>query len=168
MSSCSSIDRQLEPGAKSVAKRKSKIREASASNPVSLKNGGIFSVFVSHATYDKWVAKVLCEKIASLGSSVQPWRDDRDIDGGEIIPDTIRTAIQECDEFLVLLTPESVQRQWVLVEIGAAWGQHLRIVPILYHVTAELIPAAIRLHRGYQLGDFDEYLEGLSKRIKTL
>lgn len=47
-----------------------------------------YSVFVSHATADKWLAKTLCEKIEETGAAT--FRDDRDIDGGDDIPDRIR------------------------------------------------------------------------------
>jgi hypothetical protein len=77
-----------------------------------------YVVFLSHATADKWLAKTLCEKIESVGA--QTFRDDRDIAGGDDIPDSIRDAIEQCNEIVVLLTPASVNRTWVLMEIGAA------------------------------------------------
>jgi hypothetical protein len=47
-----------------------------------------YQVFVAHATADKWLAKVVCEKIEGTGAST--FRDDRDIDGGDDIPEAIR------------------------------------------------------------------------------
>ena len=64
-----------------------------------------YQVFVSHATSDKWLAKVLCEKIEAAGAT--SFRDDRDIDGGDI-PEEIRRQIKRAQEIIVLLTPESV------------------------------------------------------------
>lgn len=75
-------------------------------------------MFVSHATADKWVARVICERIESVGAKT--FRDDRDIAGGDDIPDSIRAAIERSDEMIVLLTPASVNRPWVLMEVGAA------------------------------------------------
>ncbi|MBC8217056.1 MAG: TIR domain-containing protein, partial [Planctomycetes bacterium] len=66
---------------------------------------------MSHATADKWVAKVICEKIDATGAST--FRDDRDIDGGDDIPEEIRRQIKRSQEMVVLLTPESVGRAWV-------------------------------------------------------
>lgn len=65
-------------------------------------------VFVSHATYDKWIAKVLCEKLESVSVGAATFRDDRDIDGGSSIPEAIKGKIRQCSELLVLLTPESI------------------------------------------------------------
>jgi hypothetical protein len=94
---------------------------------------GTFQVFVSHATADKWLAMTLCEKIEATGATT--FRDDRDIKGGDSIPREIFKQIRSSKEFLVLLTPASVARPWVLIEIGAACQcRGLRIVPVFYHV----------------------------------
>ncbi|MFM9116482.1 MAG: toll/interleukin-1 receptor domain-containing protein, partial [Planctomycetota bacterium] len=80
-----------------------------------------YQVFVSHATSDKWIATSFCEKIDAIpGAST--FRDDRDIHGGDKIPQSIRAAIAESRELVVLLTPDSIRRPWVLLEVGAAWG----------------------------------------------
>ena len=67
-----------------------------------------YLVFVSHATADKWLAKTLCEKIEACGAAT--FRDDRDIQGGDDIPDEIRKKIIRANELLVLLAPGSVDR----------------------------------------------------------
>ena len=79
-----------------------------------------YQVFISHATADKWLAIVLCEKIEAAGATT--FRDDRDIDGGDDIPQRIRSEIKRSREFVVLMTPESINRPWVLLEVGAFWG----------------------------------------------
>lgn len=123
-----------------------------------------YVVFLSHATHDKWIARVLCEKIEAVG--VTTFRDDRDIEGGNAIPIAIRQAIRDADEVVVLLTPESIQRQWVLIEIAMASMAEKRIIPLLNHVDAKQIPDIIRDARGFQLNDLDDYLADLAKRIR--
>lgn len=127
--------------------------------------GKSYLIFLSHATHDKWIAKILCEKIEQAGADT--FRDDRDIQGGDSIPKTIKENMQKCDELLVLLTPESVGREWVLIEIGIAIGVERRIVPLLYHVDAEKIPAIIKDNRWFELSDVDDYLEDLRKRLSN-
>ena len=128
--------------------------------------GNSYQVFVSHATLDKWIAKTICEKIESVGATT--FRDDRDIDGGDDIPESIKTAIQRSSEFVVLITPTSWDRAWVLIEVGVAWGwpSEIRIVPILYHVETDRIPPIIKQKKAYTLNDFDDYLKELAKRVK--
>lgn len=125
---------------------------------------GVYRVFLSHATYDKWIARVLCEKIEALGATV--FRDDRDIEGGNDIPDSIREAIRAADEVVVLLTPESIQRQWVLIEIGVAFGLQRRIVPLFCHIDPESTPDIIRDARGFGIDELDRYLVDVGKRME--
>ncbi|MBU4273281.1 MAG: toll/interleukin-1 receptor domain-containing protein [Planctomycetes bacterium] len=125
-----------------------------------------YLVFVSHATADKWIAKTLCEKIEAVGAVT--FRDDRDIAGGDDIPEQIRQHIIRSNEMVVLMTPESVNRQWVLVEVGVAWGrrQNARIIAILCHVKVDNIPNIIRSKKAVPINSFDEYLKELRQRVE--
>ena len=112
-------------------------------------------VFVSHATPDKWIARVICEKVKATGATT--FRDDRDIEGGELIPREVFRQIRRSREFLVLLTPVSVTRPWVLLQTGSALSQgQVRIVPVFYHVGMGRIPAMIHQVKGFALNDFDQ------------
>jgi hypothetical protein len=122
-------------------------------------------VFVSHATADKWLATTFCEKIEATGAST--FRDDRDINGGNDIPEAIRLQIKLSRELVVLLTPESVDRPWVLLEVGAAWGRRkdYRIVPVLCHVSVDAIPDIIKGKKAFRINEFEQYLKELKKRV---
>jgi hypothetical protein len=124
-----------------------------------------YQVFVSHATADKWLAKVICEKIESLGAST--FRDDRDINGGDDIPEKIRQEIKRSQECLVLFTPVSLGRPWILLEVGAAWGWRRRIVPVLCHVEVDPIPELIKAKKVIKINDFDNYLRELLIRVEN-
>ena len=125
-----------------------------------------YQVFLSHATADKWLAKVICKKIGATGAST--FRDDRDIDGGDDIPEKIRQQIIRSREMVVLLTPESVDRLWVLFELGAAWGRrsNFRIVTILDHVGTDRIPPLIKSKKAVKINDLDQYIREISSRVK--
>lgn len=142
-----------------TAKRPSKRRKKTSKRPS-------YQVFVSHATADKWLATMFCEKIEEVGATT--FRDDRDINGGDSIPEEIRTQIQVSRELVVLLTPESVDRPWVLLEVGAAWGRrrNYRIVPVLCHVTVDAIPDIIEGKKAFQINEFNQYLAELSRRVR--
>jgi hypothetical protein len=120
---------------------------------------------VSHATPDKWVARMICEKIDAIAGATT-FRDDRDIEGGDDIPESLREQIQLSAELVVLITPVSVGRPWVMLEIGAAWELGKWIVPVCYHVDADKIPAILSKRKAYPLNEFDRYLEELRKRVE--
>jgi len=130
------------------------------------KAGSRYQVFVSHATADKWLATVLCEKIERTGASTS--RDDRDIDGGDDIPDRIRGEIKRSNEMVILLTPESTGRPWVLLEAGGAWvtRARYRIVAVLCHVRVDTIPEMLASKKAIPLNAFDEYLKELKERVR--
>lgn len=110
------------------------------------------------------MATTFCEKLEAVGATT--FRDDRDIDGGDAIPDRLRREIQQSDEFLVLLTPVSVNRPWVLLETGAAWDRQLRIVAVRYHIEVDLIPAILKDKKSIHLNEFDAYLAEVRKRAR--
>ncbi len=123
-----------------------------------------YRVFISHATADKWLATTLCEKIEATGATT--FRDDRDINGGDDIPDTIRKAIDAADEMVVLLTPNSVNRSWVLMEVGAAWHREMRILAVLQHIGIEPIPSMLKSKKVIDLNQFDDYIVEVQRRIR--
>ena len=127
-----------------------------------------YQVFVSHATDDKWIAKVICEKLEGIGAST--FRDDRDINGGDDIPEEIRQQIKHSQEMVVLLSPKSVDRQWVLLEVGAAWGwrKNFRIVAILNHIGIDTIPEMIKSKKAININEIDNYLTEISIRVSKV
>jgi hypothetical protein len=128
--------------------------------------GRAYQVFVSHATADKWIARVLCEKLEAAGAVT--FRDDRDIDGGDDIPDRLREEIERSQELVVLLTPQSVSRPWVFLEVGAAWFRGLRIVAVRYHIEVDAIAATIKSKKSIDLNERDEYLAEVGRRVRGL
>jgi predicted nucleotide-binding protein len=128
--------------------------------------GKPYQVFVSHATADKWLARTVCEKIEETGAST--FRDDRDINGGDDIPEEIRRQIKQSREIIVLLTPDSVDRQWVILEVGAAWGwsKRMRIIILMNHVSVDPIPDMIKNKKAITLNNFEHYLSELAQRVR--
>jgi hypothetical protein len=69
---------------------------------------------------------------------------------------------------LVLLTPESFNRQWIVLEVGAAWGRrkNYRIIVVLCHAGVDTIPAIISSKKAYSINVLDEYLTELKRRVE--
>jgi nucleoside 2-deoxyribosyltransferase len=88
---------------------------------------------------------------------IRTFLDEKDIEGGESIAEKIREGIRRCDELVVLLTPSSRHRQWVVVEMSVAWGLKKRIVAILHHVSPKEMPEISCPYKAIDLNDFDQY-----------
>lgn len=97
---------------------------------------------------------------------IKTFLDEKDIDGGDSIPESIRINIQKCDEFLLLLSRYSVNRPWVLIELGAAWGLEKRVVTIIDKVTPDEMPEVISPYKAIDINNFDQYIAQLLGRAK--
>lgn len=131
---------------------------------------GTHLVFISHSTKDRWIARQIAAIIERKGQryGVSTFLDERDIEGGDSIPEAILAQLRECQEFVILLSPESVARQWVLIELGAALGLRKQVVPIMYNVAQGDIPDIIRLTKAYELNDLDDYVSELVRRVRRI
>lgn len=74
---------------------------------------------------------------------------------------------------MALLTPWSVDRNWVWTEIAAAWALGKRFVGVTYGVTIEEIEknhgglACLGPTNLVALDDFDDYISEMSDRAKS-
>jgi hypothetical protein len=82
-----------------------------------------YLVFISHSTKDRWIARQMAAIVQDRGrqQGIVTFLDEKDIEGGDDIPRTILQKLRASEEFVVLLSPQSVNRPWVLIELGAAW-----------------------------------------------
>jgi hypothetical protein len=78
-----------------------------------------YRVFVSHGWHDRWIARQMARLIEDSGASA--FINVCDIRKGDRIEERIREELPKCDELIALLTPWSVDRNWVWTEIAAAW-----------------------------------------------
>ena len=131
---------------------------------------GKYLVFISHSTKDRWIARQISQLLESAGGSygVETFLDERDIEVGDSIPETIRQNIKECSEFLVLLTRNSIDRPWVLIEISAAWGHSKRIIAVIDKVTPAEMPEIMLPYKAVDLNSLDEYVEQLLARARGM
>jgi hypothetical protein len=90
--------------------------------------------------------------------AIRTFLDEKDIQGGDPIAETIRRSIVACDEFLVLLSQNSISRPWVLLEMGVAFGFRKRIVAIVDKVSANELPDILVPYKAIDLNDFDDYV----------
>ena len=108
---------------------------------VKKKPGMDYRVFLSHSHKDRWIAKQCARLIEEAAKPhVEVFFDEKDIEGGQSIPDSVRTGIEKCDEFVVLLSRYSKDRPWVLIEMGAAWGLRKPIIAIIDKIGPKEMP----------------------------
>lgn len=108
--------------------------------------------------------------VADAGGS--PFIDIFDIEIGDRIAERVLEGTRECRELVALLTPWSVERNWVWAEIAAAWVLGKRFVGVTYGVTIEEIEknhggmAFLGATNLIALDDFEGYISQLAQRIR--
>ena len=126
-------------------------------------------VFVSHSGEDTWVAKQIAREIETCGA--KPFLDESEIDAGADFEEDIRKFLERDHELVVLLTPWALERPYVWIELGAAWGRRIPIVALLLGITpGELqsrpgVPVLLKKRDLLQLNNIEGYLEQLRRRV---
>ena len=90
-------------------------------------------IFLSHSSLDNQFASDLAAVITRHGIPV--WYSRTNILGAQQWQDEIGAALQRCDWFVVILSPQSVESIWVKRELNYAFGHNRyndRVVPVSY------------------------------------
>jgi hypothetical protein len=105
-----------------------------------------FDVFISYAAGDTGIADELRSDLERNG--LRCFMAEKDIQVATEWQDSIRTALIGSKRILVLLTPQSINRPWVLMETGAAWALGRPLIPALSHVAPTELLDPIRRYQG--------------------
>ncbi|MFI5380767.1 MAG: toll/interleukin-1 receptor domain-containing protein [Tepidisphaerales bacterium] len=108
-------------------------------------------VFLSHSAQDKEMAVRLAEVLRGHGIPV--FFSPQNLIGAQQWQDELLKALQRCDWFIVLLSPDAVNSMWVKREVAFALDERRyenRIVPIQYRPCDM---TAVRWLRLFQMVD---------------
>jgi rubredoxin len=88
-------------------------------------------VFISYSTLDiEYVQNVLVQELCRAGH--QPWYSATGIRGSDLWERTIRRELDGSEWFIVVMTPNAVQSEWVRTEVHwAIENRRGRIIPIM-------------------------------------
>ncbi|MEP7135552.1 MAG: COR domain-containing protein [Chloroflexota bacterium] len=86
-------------------------------------------VFISYGHDDKSFVKKLAGDLGK--DSIESWWDFDALKGGHDWQKEIQQGIKRCDFFIVILSPNSVDREWVIKEITYANEYKKKIVPLM-------------------------------------
>jgi hypothetical protein len=130
-----------------------------------------YRVFISHGWHDRWIAKQMARLISEVGAT--PFIDIFDVKKGDRIEPKIQRGLDEANELVALLTPWSVDRNWVWGEIAGAWALRKRYVGVLYGLTMDEIErdkggmAMLQPTNVVAIDEFDNYIQELEERIEA-
>jgi TIR domain len=127
-------------------------------------------VFISYGTPDKDFARRLSKDLESEG--LRTWFAEWDLDYGDNIVQEIETGLDSTKSFIIILSPEAIQRRWVKQELSAAFHQALGgpgklIVPLMLKQCQP--PPFLAAHRYIDFtnpGEYSHQVQSLARRLK--
>jgi len=119
------------------------------------KNKQITHIFLSYAAADKEYAHKLYN-LLSQHSDFYIFTLEM-LSAGEDWESKLKDEISKSDIFIVLLSSKSVNSNWVLHELGAAWALNKPIIPVVIHPDVFLqIPLPLRQMSLIDFKDFEK------------
>jgi len=113
--------------------------------------------FISYAWEDRDLAKRIAETLQSNG--IETWWAEWEIRVGDSLRQKIDEGLSNCTDFLVLLTPESINKPWVNQEMDAGLVRKIesqaRFIAIRRNLAARALPPLLRGMLSPALEDFD-------------
>ncbi|MEG4484345.1 TIR domain-containing protein [Microcoleus sp. D2_18a_B4] len=138
----------------------------------SIKNGNnlMTQVFISYSERDRETMEKIRNSLRR--ESLTVWTNTTDIQTGEDFQSAIDRGIEQTDNLVYLLSPDSVESEYVRKEIDYAVSLHKRIIPVLVRETAaESIPKALQGVQYIDLTDNvkeDDYVLDESQLLKII
>ncbi len=130
------------------------------------------SVFISHAHVDRVLADGLKTLISDITSGTIPvWFSSETRAGGGMESGEYRkqiwTQIKKAKTILVIITPQSSERPWLVWESGFAEGRKKEVMPVLFWIEKKRIHSVYQNHQVYQ-GSGEDSLTSITKMIELV
>ncbi len=124
-------------------------------------------VFLSYA----WENSALAEKVATAlqANGIDTWWAQWCISAGDSLRQKIDAGLGECTHFVVLLTPESINRPWVNQEMDAGLVLRLtdkaKFIPLRHGLVPGLLPPLLR---GMLSPDIDAEASNIQQLVNDI
>jgi len=114
-------------------------------------------LFLSHATEDNVLAEKLAQDFTAKG--IKTFYSEWEIRTGERIIERINQGLVDCTHFAVLLTPVSITKPWVKIEMDAGLILQLQgqcaFVPIRSGLAVAALPPLFQTMNAPSIDDYD-------------
>jgi hypothetical protein len=127
------------------------------------------AIFISHAHEDRALALAWQELIYSITATrVRPWYSSDERMGGGMGPGDwrrlVHQKVRESTMILVLLTPGSNERPWLVWESGLAEGQSKEVIPVTFFMNERGLHEVFRNKQWFE-GDKRSGVEKLVREL---
>ncbi|MHA1732633.1 MAG: toll/interleukin-1 receptor domain-containing protein [Promethearchaeota archaeon] len=123
-------------------------------------------IFISYAETNRKLASELKEALETplaTGESPFCFMAAMDIKAGDIWEEKIRQAIISSKKIVVLVTPDSIRRPWILMEIGAGWVLQKPLIAALQQVDPTEIEHPLSKYQAGTINSPSEFTKFVSE-----
>lgn len=104
------------------------------------------NVFLSYTSDDTELARTIAEALTAAG--IDTWWSEWSTVAGDSLRQKIDKGLEDCTHFLVLLTPQSINKPWVNAEMDAALVQKLndqcKFLPVRHDLPVSALPPLLK------------------------
>ncbi|HKJ39844.1 MAG TPA: TIR domain-containing protein [Anaerolineales bacterium] len=124
-------------------------------------------IFISYAHKDgSELAELLHERLTDCGYDV--WKDSHDLGVGTSFPSSISDAIKQCDDFILVLSPEALRSTWVDDEKNMALVARRHLLPVVISGTNNSdIPLDLQTKNYIEMKGADDW-EALNRLVNEI
>ena len=94
-----------------------------------------FKVFISHSSKDESIVLWLAAQVRATGN--EAWVAEWDPQPGQYLTAKVKTALLDCDAYIILLTEEGYDSRYVTQETGAAAITGKLVIALVEHSLAD-------------------------------
>lgn len=124
-----------------------------------------YKIFISATYKDLDLARDLARRLE--GAGVEVFEVGKSVAAGEAFGTKITRALQESDEIIVIFTANSIDNPNLIYELGAAFGLHKRVTPVVVGVQTTELPPMIQDLPYVKYSDVEDYIAKLAKRAQA-
>lgn len=122
-----------------------------------------WDVFLSFSSRDRREAETIA-RVASEGHGVTVFLSAKDLEPGDTWQEEVRKALLLSREVCVLITPNSLQSEWVTTEWGAAWALGKTITPMVLRCDIPQLPDRLRALEAVDYHEHNRYFADVKAR----
>jgi WD40 repeat protein len=127
----------------------------------------VADVFVSYSRRDGEFVRRLAEALTERGKDV--WVDVDGVRDAEVFPAALRTAVEQSDGFVFVISPDSVASNYCEQEVEHALELNKRIVPLLLStVPDEAVPEGVRVRNWIPCRDTAAFETAVARVVEAL
>lgn len=129
-------------------------------------------LFISHVSEDQVIADTISTALSRITlKQIDAWFSSDESQAGGISAGSdwyqvVKQKLDECDAVIVILTPRSIDKPWVIFESGYCAGNiNCDVIPVCIGINLDEIPAPLTNFQSFQLSDYSSLKKFFAKLI---